>query len=196
VSGHSAAAVAPGADARDAHAASVPESSTGRLVLIAAPPGTGKSTALPHVRALAHGRAVVADIDEALEDGALLGVQITDPTAAPFWPEYDRLWARFSAFVTGAGFPMLLFTQVPDATPQDAEGTVLLGWEVDDAVREARLHVRGESETTIADARQDARTLRELLPSGRLVHTDGALSPTQCAERIWDAARPYLMGSA
>jgi ABC-type hemin transport system ATPase subunit len=38
----------------------------GALVSICAPPGTGKSTVLPHLIARARGVAVVADIDEIL----------------------------------------------------------------------------------------------------------------------------------
>src|SRR5690625_7083895 len=64
------------------------------LIRIAAPPGTGKSAVLPHLVARAHGAAVVADIDEILEQGHLLGVPIADPAAAEAWPAYDRLWDR------------------------------------------------------------------------------------------------------
>lgn len=158
---------------------------------IAAPPGTGKSTVLPHLIARARGNAVVADIDEALEGGSLLGVQIAHPSAAAIWPAYDRLWDRLSGFVTRAGFDMVLFTQVPEELPSPEAGTVI-GWEIDDDTRAARLRSRRESEATIADARSDAMALRGLLPPTAIVRTSGRETPESCAEVLWAAVQPHL----
>ncbi|EWS82824.1 hypothetical protein [Brachybacterium phenoliresistens] len=166
----------------------------GALVTVCAPPGTGKSTALPHLIARAHGRAVVADIDEVLEDGSLLGVRIADAAAAPIWPAYDRLWARIAGFVTRAGVDMVLLTQVPDARPAPAAGT-LLGWEVDDELRAARLRGRGATEATVLDARSDARALRALLPATSIVRTRGEQTPQECADQLWLAIEPHLGSS-
>lgn len=160
------------------------------LLRIAAPPGTGKTTLLPHLVAAARGRAVVADIDEILEDGALLGTPIAVPEAAPLWPAYDRLWLRISELVRRAGMPMLLLVQVPD--PGDPGEGVLLGWEVDDAVRAQRLRARGEGPTVIADAREDAATLRTLVPPERLLRSAATEGPERTAAAIWQMAQPLL----
>ena len=163
----------------------------GALVSIAAPPGTGKSTVLPHLIARARGTAVVADIDEVLDGGSFLGVRIADASAAPIWPAYDRLWERITGFTTRAGFDMLLLTQVPDRVPS-SDGVTIIGWEVDDAARAGRLRRRGESDSVIDDAHSDARTLRGLLPSARIVRTGADDSPESCADALWAAARRHL----
>lgn len=158
---------------------------------IAAPPGTGKSTVLTHLVARARGTAVVADIDEVLDGGSLLGVRIADASAAPIWPAYDRLWERITGFTTRAGFDMVLLTQVPDRVSA-LDGTTLIGWEVDDTVRADRLRRRGESDSVIDDAHSDARTLRGLLPSARIVRTGADDTPESCADVLWAAARKHL----
>jgi hypothetical protein len=163
----------------------------GALVSICAPPGTGKSTVLPHLIARARGVAVVADIDEILEDGSLLGVKIAHPSAAPIWPAYDRLWDRIGSFVTRAGFDWVLFAQVPSKLPSPRLGAVV-GWEVDDDIRSARLRDRQESEATVADARLDAKALRDLLPATSIVRTSGADSPERCADALWAAVEVRL----
>ena len=163
----------------------------GALVSICAPPGTGKSTVLPHLIARGRGIAVVADIDEILEGGSLLGVKIAHPSAAPIWPAYDRLWDRIGNFVTRAGFDMVLFTQVPSKLPSPQLGAVV-GWEIDDDIRAARLRDRQESEATVTDAQLDARALRDLLPPTSIVRTSGADSPQRCADALWGAVEPHL----
>lgn len=166
----------------------------GALVLITAPPGTGKSTVLPHVITRARSRAVVADIDEVLEDGSLLGVKIADPTAAPIWPAYDRLWYRITNVVTRAGFNMVLFTQVPDRLPWPAMPRVkgVVGWEIDDDVRAARLRGRGESGATIADSRSDSAMLRRLLPPASIIRSNEDETPEGCADALWAAVKTHL----
>jgi hypothetical protein len=153
------------------------------LIRIAAPPGTGKSTVLPYLVEFARGRAVVADIDEILENGALLGVPIADPAAAHSWPAYDRLWARITGFVTRADIPVVLFDQVPSA--DDPEDPALLGWEIGDAHRAERLRARGEGAALIEDAAADASMLRSLVPAERLVRTPEDATPGRCAEILW-----------
>lgn len=158
---------------------------------IAAPPGTGTSTVLPHLIERARGTAVVADIDEVLEGGSFLGVRIADASAAPIWPAYNRLWERITEFTTRAGFDMVLFTQVPDRVPA-SDGVTLIGWEIDDVAREERLRRRGEPDSVIAGAHSDARTLRGLLPTECIVRTGADDSPESCADALWAAARTHL----
>ncbi|MCG7309733.1 AAA family ATPase [Brachybacterium sp. ACRRE] len=166
----------------------------GALVLICAPPGTGKSTVLPHLIERGRGIAVVADIDEVLEGGSLLGVKIAHPSAAPIWPAYDRLWDRIGTFVTRAGFDMVLLTQVPSVLPSPEVGAVV-GWEVEDDTRAARLRGRQESEATVEDARLDAIALRALLKQSSIVRTGATEAPEQCADALWAAVEPLLNGA-
>jgi hypothetical protein len=72
-----------------------------------------RRTLLPHLLEAADG-LVVMDRDELLEDGALIGVPIADPAAAPVWPAYDRMWERIVTIVRRAGHPVLLLGPVPD----------------------------------------------------------------------------------
>ena len=155
------------------------------LIRIAAPPGTGNSAVLPHLVARAHGVAVVADIDEILEQGHLLGVPIADPAAAEAWPAYDRLWDRITGLVTRTGIPMVLLTQVPDADVDAVAGELLLGWEIGDAQRAARLRARGESDDGIDDARHDAEVLRALLPPARIHRGGRDDAVSQAADQLW-----------
>lgn len=169
-------------------------SSHGPLVQIAAPPGTGKSTVLTEMVALAEGEVVV-DIDEILTDGALLGVLIATAEAAPLWPAYDGLWLRFAEFVRRAGHPVVMFVQVPDAAQIAAlteRSGSLLGWEVADSVRQARLTERGWTTEAIAGADQDAALLRSQLPTDRLIHSPAQETPAESAVRLWAGVRAVL----
>lgn len=159
---------------------------------IAAPPGKGKSTVLLQVIARARGRAVVADIDEVLEEGSLPGVTIADASAAPIWPAYNRLRERIIGFVTRADIDMVPFTQVPAELPFPEQGP-LIGWEIDDEVRDSRLRRRGEPEAIIADSRSDAALLRELLPPASIVRTDASWTPEQCGQALSEAVQPNLL---
>lgn len=161
------------------------------LVRIAAPPGTGKTTVLPHLIALARTRAVVADIDEILEDSSLLGVLIAHPDAAPLWPAYDRLWDRIADLSLRAGFPMLLLTQVPEAGDPGGRG-MLLGWDVDDELRSRRLRARGEAEAVVNDAQEDAISLRSMVDAAHLIRTGADDTAEACAAAIWGAASRRL----
>ncbi|MGP5197954.1 hypothetical protein ACTXKN_02240 [Brachybacterium alimentarium] len=153
------------------------------LIRIAAPPGTGKSTVLPHLVEIARGHAVVADIDEILEDGALLGVPIADQSASENWPAYNRLWARIAGFVTRADIPIILLDQVPGA--EEPRDPALLGWQIDDVLRADRLRARGDSDAVVEDAAADALVLRSILPPERLVETSDDAPPAHCAETLW-----------
>lgn len=156
------------------------------LVRLYAPPGTGKTSVVPHLVGRARGRAVVADLDEILEDGGLLGVRVADPGASAVWPAYDRLWERIAGLVTRAGVPLILLGQVPDAGDAGAWATGW-GWEIPAEVRAARLRARGESAALVADASADAEVLRTCLRPGRLLSSPAEESPDQAAERIWTA---------
>lgn len=129
---------------------------------------------------------MVADIDEILEDGTLLGVAIADPAASENWPAYNRLWARIAGFVTRAEIPIVLLDQVPGA--DEPVDPALLGWETSDQLRADRLRSRGESEAVIEDARADASVLRAVLPAVRIIRTPDDASPSRSAETLWQAA--------
>ena len=68
----------------------------------------------------------------------------------------------------------------------------LIGWEIDDVARAERLRRRGESDSVIADAHSDARTLRGLLPTERIIRTGADDTPESCADALWAAARRHL----
>ena len=138
---------------------------------------------LPYLVEIARGHVVIADIDEILEGGALLGVPIADPAARDIWPAYDRLWARIAGLVTRADIPVVLLVQVPGADEPADPG--LLGWEVEGSVRADRLRSRGEHDALIEDAAADAAVLRSILPAERLVKTPPEASPARCAEILW-----------
>lgn len=157
----------------------------GRLHLVCAPPGSGKSTMLPELVRLAKGEVVV-DIDEVLTDGSLLGIRIASPSAAAVWPAYDQLWLHLAGIVRRAGHPVVMLVQVPDddgfAPPdEDAE---LLGWDVPDPVRRRRLLLRGWDAAAIADADTDAVRLRARLPADRIIATGADDDPATAAAAI------------
>jgi len=157
----------------------------GRLHLVCAPPGSGKSTVLPELVRLADGEVVI-DIDEILADGSLLGVRIASPSAAAVWPAYDRLWLQFAAIVRRAGHSVTMLVQVPDDdgfAPPD-EDAVVLGWDVPDDVRRQRLLLRGWDAAAIADADTDAVRLRTHLPAHRLIRTGAHDDPATVAAAI------------
>lgn len=156
------------------------------LVRLFAPSGTGKTSVVPHLAGPVRGRAVVADLDEILEDGGLLGVRVADPAASAVWPAYDRLWERIAGLVTRAGVPMILRGQVPDAGDAGAWATGW-GWEIPAAERAARLRARGASAALVADAAADAEVLRTGLRPGRLLRSPAEESPEHAAVRIWSA---------
>ncbi|WP_051326380.1 AAA family ATPase [Glycomyces tenuis] len=151
-------------------------------------PGVGKTSVVSALLGAASG-LVVMDIDELLEDGALLGVPIAVPEARPVWPAYRRMWRRIVDMPRRAGHPVLLLS--PD-TPEDVEGaTAHLLLDCSDEVRSERLRGRGWDDDEIAGALEDAREYRLLF--GDVVRTDDA-APSAIAERIleWVDSVPRL----
>ncbi|SFH09813.1 Broad-specificity NMP kinase [Actinopolymorpha cephalotaxi] len=139
------------------------------LFLVTGAPGVGKTTLLPELVRLGKG-LVVIDQDELLDEGALLGVPIAFPDAAPNWPAYNRMWDRIVHIVRRAGHPVLLLGPTPypeePATTADPDGPV--HWallDCADELRRARLRTRGWSTEWIEDAVADAAETRELIPT-------------------------------
>ncbi|HZC26716.1 MAG TPA: AAA family ATPase [Actinopolymorphaceae bacterium] len=155
------------------------------LYVVTGAPGVGKTTLLPELVRLGQG-IVVIDQDELLEDGALLGVPIADPEAAPIWPAYNRMWDRILHIVRRAGHPALLLCPTPSpgelATYVDADGPV--HWvllDCADQLRRTRLRARGWSPAWIDDALADAEQTRQLIPT--VVTTDDE-EPDKIARRV------------
>jgi hypothetical protein len=144
------------------------------LFVLAGAPGVGKTTLAPRLIHKAAG-PVVVDMDELLENGALLGVPIAHPEAAPNWPAYNRMWRRILAIIRRAGHPVILLCPIP--SPEEmAEGAL---WDepvhralldCDDQLRLDRLRGRGWPQDWIDDALTDARQGRELI--GTVFPTD------------------------
>ncbi|MFD0886398.1 AAA family ATPase, partial [Streptosporangium algeriense] len=154
------------------------------LWILAGAPGAGKTTLLPYLVRRATG-LVVMDMDELLEDGALLGVPVAEPEAAPVWPAYDRMWRRIVDMVRRAGHPVLLLTPVPapEDLTSDARWTDPAHWallDCPDAVRLDRLTARNWPQDWIDEAMADASQARALIP----VVFDGGEAPSALAERV------------
>lgn len=155
------------------------------LFVLAGAPGAGKTTLAPRLIDKAVG-PVVVDMDEVLEDGALLGVPIAHPEAAPNWPAYNRMWRRVLAIIRRAGHPVVLLCPIP--SPEEMAERALwdepVHWallDCDDQLRLDRLRGRGWPRDWIDDAMTDARLGRELL--GTVFRTDAADVDT-VADRI------------
>lgn len=156
----------------------------GPLFVLAGAPGAGKTTLLPHLIEQAEG-LVVIDMDEILEDGALLGVPIATSEAAPIWPAYNRLWDRFLEIVRRSGSPVLLLSPTP--SPGEIDGpdddVVRERWallDCPDEIRRARLAARRWTEDQIADAMTDAHATRPLFSKA----FDGTGDPPELAGQI------------
>jgi hypothetical protein len=150
------------------------ERSLAPLYVVAGAPGVGKTTLLPELVRLGTG-IVAIDMDELLEDGALIGVPIADPSAAPSWPAYNRMWGRIVDIVRRAGHPVILLCPTP--APEDLMAGD--GWDgpvrwalldCDDQRRLDRLRARDWPEEWIEDAMADAAQTRGLIPT--VIHTD------------------------
>ncbi|MFB4268635.1 AAA family ATPase [Nonomuraea sp. GTA35] len=163
------------------------------LYLLAGAPGAGKTTLLPHLLQAADG-LVVMDMDELLEEGALIGVPIAEPEAAPIWPAYDRMWRRIVTMVRRAGHPVLLMCPIPDAIEVPAfvrwDGPV--HWallDCPDDERKRRLQKRGAPQRWIDDALADAAEGRDLITTVfQSVGADHAGLATQVL--AWAASPP------
>ncbi|GAA2266836.1 hypothetical protein GCM10010149_03960 [Nonomuraea roseoviolacea subsp. roseoviolacea] len=169
----------------------------GPLCLLTGAPGAGKTYLMPYLLGAAGG-LVVMDMDEILEDGALLGVPVAEPEAAPVWPAYDRLWGRIVTMVRRVGHPVLLLCPVPDAEElaPGARWDGPLRWallDCPDDVRRRRLEARGYGEEEIEDALADARQGRALIPetfgSGGSRDGGAAGDPAALAGRVLAWAR-------
>lgn len=157
------------------------------LYVVAGAPGAGKTTLLPYLVRLGHG-IVTMDTDELLEDGALLGVPIADPAAAPIWPTYNRMWDRIIHMVRRAGHPVLLLSTTPSAEDlavgRDHAGPVYWALlDCSDEARRIRLQARAWSPESIEDAILDAGQTRKIMHT--VISTDDA-DAEQVAHRILD----------
>jgi hypothetical protein len=136
-----------------------------QLTVVLGAPGAGKTTLLTHLRFRAD--LLVADMDEILEDGGLLGIPIAAEHAAAHWPAYNRLWVRIISMMTRSGVPVLLSAPVTPLEWHTAVDDVGLSvptsfalLDCEDGVRSRRLHERGWSDRQISDAIADAADLR------------------------------------
>ncbi len=148
------------------------------LYAVSGAPGTGKTTILPELIEAA-GDIVVADIDEILENGSLLGVPIAVPEAEPVWPAYRRLWHRITYLPRRAGHPVIFLS--PDTPDEIEDATAHLLLDCSDAVRTERLVARGDDKRLIDAALEDAREYRERFDT---VLTIDGLEPAEIAARV------------
>ena len=136
-----------------------------QLTVLLGAPGAGKTTLLSHLRG---GDLLVADMDEILEDGALLGVPVASGSGAAHWPAYNRLWVRIASMMTRAGVPVLLSSPVTPSEWDTAVAevgepvpTTFVLLDCEDGVRSQRLEERRWSAEQITDALADAAALRD-----------------------------------
>jgi len=155
------------------------------LYLLCSAPGAGKTTLLPYLIARAQ-ELIVADMDELLEDGGLLGVPIATQDAWKMWPAYDRMWRRIADVIRRSGKPLLLMRSTPSAGDLTAglnwtEPTFWATLDCADDERARRLAVRGWDDKAVTDALADAAAARDLLPT--VIRSDDA-DPTTVADRV------------
>lgn len=161
------------------------------LYVLCGAPGAGKTTLLPYLVAGAQ-NLIVADMDEILEDGRLLGVPIASDDGRNQWPAYDRMWRRIVDLVRRTGSPVLLMRPTPsagDLTPglNWTEPTLWATLDCTDDERVRRLTDRGWSQGAIADALLDAAHARDVLPT--VIRSDETEHST-LAERVLAWATP------
>lgn len=155
-----------------------PDMASAPLHVLTGAPGAGKSTLLPELVRASDG-VVIADIDELLEDGALLGVPIAHPDAAADWPAYNRMWWRILDLPRRVGHPVLFLSPLVPAEFPGATAWGLLDC-VDDT-RRRRLGRRGWDVEQVDEALADAARYRDLVaPVFRTDHD----SPAVVAERV------------
>lgn len=139
-----------------------------QLTVLLGAPGAGKTTLLSQLHG--HAGLLVADMDEILEGGRLMGLAIASPDGAEHWPAFNRLWVRIIAMMTRAGVPVLLSAPVTPSELDKAVAEVGLALpmptfvllDCEHSVRSRRLRERGWSAAQISDAITDADGLRAL----------------------------------
>lgn len=136
-----------------------------KLHVVTGAPGAGKSTLLRHLRTYPFS---TVDFDELPDnDGSLLGIDITSPSASPVWPAYNRLWVKIATIMLRAGRPVLILCPL---TPSEWASAVAdtvhpprVAWARLDCVdvdRRDRLVAHGWELDRIEDAITDAEELR------------------------------------
>ncbi|MGI8868185.1 MAG: AAA family ATPase [Mycobacteriales bacterium] len=164
------------------------------LIVLAGAPGAGKSTLAPML-VRSGGGLVVMDMDELLEDGALLGIPIAHPDAEPIWPAYNRMWDRIVAMVRRSGHPVLLLSPTPSPGELEADNVCAapVRWallDCDDELRRERLEARHWPREWVADALEDARQTRLFAPA--VIASDNG-SSERVVNEILDWVRRALM---
>lgn len=166
------------------------------LMLVAGAPGVGKSTVIPRL-ARASNKFVAVDMDELLDDGSILGIEIATDDAAEMWPAYNKLWLKNIALVLRSGVPVVFSSPL---TPPEVEAALPgefahpRAWmllDCDDEERARRLRLRGWEPDRIGYALGDAKALRTAIPS--VVKTDGQ-TPDQVAESLRQWAENVAVG--
>lgn len=158
------------------------QSETAPLFIVTGAPGSGKTSVLPHLVAAGADRFVVADMDEILTDGGLLGVTIAGSAGELSWPAYNELWARIAMLVRRSGRPMVLLCPLePAQWPSDDGRVDWVHLDCSDVERRRRLAGRRWSSQAVERAVDDAGVLRSLVP-GRIATDD--LQPAEIADQV------------
>ncbi len=159
------------------------------LFMVTGAPGSGKTSVLPHLVAAGAARFVVADMDEILTDGDLLGVEIAGPAGELSWPAYNRLWTQITMLVRRSGMPVVLLGPLEPAQWSTDDLVVWTHLDCSDAERRRRLAGRRWDSHAVEQAVADACSLRSLV-ADRIV-TDG-LSPAAVAAQLAGRVAGYV----
>jgi len=159
------------------------------LFMVTGAPGSGKTSVLPRLVAAGAGRFVVADMDEILTGGVLLGVEIAGPAGELSWPAYNRLWVQITTLVRRSGTPMVLLGPVEPGQWSTDGLVVWTHLDCSDAERRRRLAGRRWDSHAVEQAVGDAHSLR-LLVADRIL-TDG-LSPAEVAAQVAARVAGYV----